>query len=111
MVGAYLVGRILAGGVVLPLVLPLIHAERGIVVDAVLMTQNEASVVFGFSWTYFRVEAPRPRALVEFLASIMPNKRLDELYTAIGYNKHGKTVLYRSLMEHLADPAARFAAP
>jgi isocitrate dehydrogenase kinase/phosphatase len=107
--GAYLVGRILAGGVVLPLVLPLIHAERGIVVDAVLMTQNEASVVFGFSWTYFRVEAARPRALVEFLASIMPNKRLDELYTAIGYNKHGKTVLYRSLMEHLRDPAARFA--
>src|SRR5262245_35977677 len=107
--GAYLVGRILAGGVVLPLVLPLIHAERGIVVDAVLMTQNEASVVFGFSWTYFRVEAPQPRALVEFLASIIANKRLDELYTAIGYNKHGKTVLYRSLMEHLEDPAARFA--
>jgi isocitrate dehydrogenase kinase/phosphatase len=107
--GAYLVGRILAGGVVLPLVLPLIHAERGIVVDAVLMTQNEASVVFGFSWTYFRVEAERPRALVEFLASIMPNKRLDELYTAIGYNKHGKTVLYRSLMQHLRDPAAGFA--
>jgi isocitrate dehydrogenase kinase/phosphatase len=107
--GAYLVGRILAGGVVLPLVLPLIHAERGIVVDAVLMTQNEASVVFGFSWTYFRVDAPQPRALVEFLGSIMPNKRLDELYTAIGYNKHGKTVLYRSLMEHLRDPAARFA--
>src|SRR6476646_7259756 len=107
--GAYLVGRILAGGVVLPLVLPLIHAERGIVVDAVLMTQNEASVVFGFSWTYFRVEAPHPRTLVEFLGSIMPNKRLDELYTAIGFNKHGKTVLYRSLMEHLEDPAARFA--
>ena len=107
--GAYLVGRILAGGVVLPLVLPLIHAERGIVVDAVLMTQNEASVVFGFSWTYFRVEAERPRALVEFLFSIMPNKRLDELYTAIGYNKHGKTVLYRGLMAHLQDPRARFA--
>ncbi|MFL5518790.1 MAG: isocitrate dehydrogenase kinase/phosphatase AceK regulatory subunit, partial [Gemmatimonadales bacterium] len=107
--GAYLIGRILAGGVVLPLVLPLIHAERGIVVDAVLMTQNEASVVFGFSWTYFRVEAPHPRTLVEFLGSIMPNKRLDELYTAIGYNKHGKTVLYRSLMEHLENPAARFA--
>jgi len=35
-------------------VLPLLRAERGIVVDAVLMTQNEASVVFGFSWSYFR---------------------------------------------------------
>ena len=77
---------------------PLLHAERGIVVDAVLMTQNEASVVFGFSWTYFRVDAPRPRALVEFLGSIMPLKRVDELYNAIGYNKHGKTELYRNLM-------------
>ena len=37
---------------------------------------DEASVVFGFSWTYFRVDAPRPRALVDFLASIMPLKRL-----------------------------------
>ena len=39
----------------------------------------------------------------------MPLKRMDELYTAIGYNKHGKTELYRSLMAHLEDPDARFA--
>ena len=44
----------------IPLVLPLLHAERGIVVDAVLMTSDEASVVFGFSWTYFRVDLPSP---------------------------------------------------
>ncbi len=107
--GAYLVGRMRRGALVLPLVLPLIHAERGIVVDAVLMTESEASVVFGFSWTYFRVTAPRPRAMVEFLRSIMPLKRVDELYTAIGFNKHGKTELYRSLMQDLARPEARFA--
>ncbi len=107
--GAYLVGRVRAGGHLLPLVVPLLHAERGIVVDAVLMTQDEVSVVFGFSWLYFRVEAPRPRALVNFLASIMPNKRIDELYTAIGYNKHGKTELYRALMQHLEQPDATFA--
>jgi isocitrate dehydrogenase kinase/phosphatase len=107
--GAYLVGRIRAGGKVIPLVLPLLHAERGIVVDAVLMTSDEASIVFGFSWTYFRVDAPRPRALVQFLASIMPLKQINELYTAIGHNKHGKTELYRGLMRHLEDPAARFA--
>ena len=107
--GAYLVGRVRRDGLVLPLVLPLIHAERGIVVDAVLMTESEASVVFGFSWTYFRVTAPRPRAMVEFLRSIMPLKRVDELYTAIGFNKHGKTELYRSLMQDLARPEARFA--
>jgi isocitrate dehydrogenase kinase/phosphatase len=107
--GAYLVGRIRAGRETVPLVLPLLHAERGIVVDAVLMTSDEASVVFGFSWTYFRVDSPRPRALVEFLGSIMPIKPVNELYTAIGYNKHGKTELYRSLMRHLEEPEARFA--
>jgi isocitrate dehydrogenase kinase/phosphatase len=107
--GAYLVGRIRAGAEIIPLVLPLLHAERGIVVDAVLMTSDEASVVFGFSWTYFRVEAPRPRALVDFLATIMPLKLVHELYTSIGYNKHGKTELYRNLMRHLEDPDAGFA--
>jgi isocitrate dehydrogenase kinase/phosphatase len=107
--GAYLVGRVRRGELVLPLVLPLIHAERGIVVDAVLMTESEASVVFGFSWSYFRVEVPRPRAMIEFLRTIMPLKRVDELYTAIGFNKHGKTELYRSLMAELERPEARFA--
>jgi isocitrate dehydrogenase kinase/phosphatase len=107
--GAYLVGRIRNATGFLPLVLPLIHAERGIVVDAVLMTQNEASVVFGFSWSYFRVEAPQPRAMVNFLSSIMPLKRIDELYTAIGHNKHGKSELYRNLMRELDEPQARFA--
>ncbi|HEV8176446.1 MAG TPA: bifunctional isocitrate dehydrogenase kinase/phosphatase [Gemmatimonadales bacterium] len=107
--GAYLVGRIRTGGEIIPLVLPLLHAERGIVVDAVLTTSDEASVVFGFSWTYFRVNAPRPRALVDFLGTIMPLKLAHELYTSIGYNKHGKTELYRSLMRHLEEPEVRFA--
>jgi isocitrate dehydrogenase kinase/phosphatase len=107
--GAYLVGRVRRGELVLPLVLPLINTERGIVVDAVLMTESEASIVFGFSWSYFRVEVPRPRAMIEFLRTIMPLKRVDELYTAIGFNKHGKTELYRSLMAELERPDARFA--
>ena len=75
--------------------IPLLRAERGIVVDAALLTQDQASVVFGFSWSYFRVEVPRPRDLIEFLRSIMPFKRIDELYNAIGFNKHGKTELFR----------------
>ncbi len=107
--GAYVVGRVRRGGAVFPLVLPLLRAERGIVVDAVLMTQNEASVVFGFSWSYFRVDVPRPRALMEFLSSIMPFKRIDELYNAIGYNKHGKTELFRNLLSYLERADARFA--
>ena len=106
--GAYVVGRVRRGDVTLPLVIPLLRAERGIVADAALLTQNQASVVFGFSWSYFRVAAPRPRDLVEFLQSIMPFKAIDELYNAIGFNKHGKTELFRRLMSHLRDPEARF---
>jgi len=107
--GAYVVGRVRRGGMTLPLVLPLLRAERGVVVDAVLMTPNEASVVFGFSWSYFRVDVPRPRELVDFLSSIMPFKRVDELYNGIGYNKHGKTELFRNIVAYLQDPDARFA--
>ena len=106
---AYLVGRVLGADEVVPLVLPLLHGPDGIMLDAVLLTADEASIVFGFSWSYFFVDAPHPRGVVAFLRSIMPHKRVDELYTSIGHNKHGKTELYRNLMRHLERPEARFA--
>ncbi len=106
--GAYLVGRIHAAGDLVPLVLPLVHGERGVAVDAVLLSHDDASIVFGFSWSYFFVDAAHPRALVNFLSSIMPHKRVDELWTSIGYNKHGKTELWRGLMRHLERPDAWF---
>ncbi len=106
--GAYVIARIRNGDAWTPIVLPLLHEPAGIVVDAVLTTSDEVSIVFGFSWSYFFVETERPSAVVEFLASIMPLKRIDELYNAIGFNKHGKTELYRSLVEHMARPDARF---
>lgn len=109
--GAYLVGRVRHGEQsteAVPLVLALLNTERGIVVDAALLSADEASIVFGFSWTYFRAATSRPRAVVEFLQSIMPHKRLDELYTSIGHNKHGKTELYRGLVRHMAESDACF---
>ncbi|MGH7718583.1 MAG: isocitrate dehydrogenase kinase/phosphatase AceK regulatory subunit, partial [Gemmatimonadaceae bacterium] len=106
--GAYLVGRMRRGRGIVPLVLALLNSDDGVVVDAALTSSDEVSVVFGFSWSYFHVDTPWPRAMVEFLASIMPLKRIDELYIAIGYNKHGKTELYRSILDHLHRPEARF---
>jgi isocitrate dehydrogenase kinase/phosphatase len=105
---AYLVGRIRRDGERVPLVLPLLHHEPGIEVDAVLLTSDDVSGVFGFTRSYFQVEVERPRAVVEFLRSIMPHRRVDELYTAIGYNKHGKRELYCELQGHLKNPASRF---
>jgi isocitrate dehydrogenase kinase/phosphatase len=107
--GAYLVSRIRREkGPPRPFILALENGPRGIRVDAALPTGDDAAIVFGFSWSYFHVDIERPRALVGFLASMMPSKRIDELYTAIGYNRHGKTELYRSLMRHLERPDARF---
>jgi isocitrate dehydrogenase kinase/phosphatase len=46
--------------------------------------------------------------MVEFLGSIMPRKPIAELYTAVGFNKHGKTELYRSLLNHLRKTEEQF---
>jgi isocitrate dehydrogenase kinase/phosphatase len=106
--GGYRVGRIRRGEQIIPLLLPLIQSDHGVVVDAVLLSSDEASAVFGFTRSYFHVEVERPRAVVDFLRTIMPLKRVDELYTTIGYNKHGKRELFRSLCCHLEDDEARF---
>jgi isocitrate dehydrogenase kinase/phosphatase len=109
--GAYLVGRASRAGRSIPVVIAMLNDARGVSVDAVLTTSDDASVVFGFSWSYFRVATPCPRATVAFLAGVMPLKRLDELYTAIGFNKHGKTELYRGLRAHLTRGDTRFEPP
>ena len=106
--GSYLVGRLRLGHSLIPMVMALLHEPEGVMADAVLTTSDEVSVVFGFSWSYFQVTVPRPAPVIDFLGSIMPLKRRDELYNAIGHNKHGKTELYRALVRHLEAPAARF---
>jgi isocitrate dehydrogenase kinase/phosphatase len=107
--GAYVVGRLRKDAQVTPLVFALLNGARGVVVDAVLTSSDDVSIVFGFTRSYFHVETDRPLDIVAFLATIMPSKRLDELYTSIGFNRHGKTAFYRALYEHLhGHPAARF---
>jgi isocitrate dehydrogenase kinase/phosphatase len=105
---AYVVGRITCGPDQAPLVLALTHPPDGIQLDAVLPTSDEASVVFGFTRSYLHADLGAPRSAIDFLHSMMPFKRMDELYTAVGFNRHGKTELYRTLVRHLASPGARF---
>jgi isocitrate dehydrogenase kinase/phosphatase len=96
--GAYVVGRARRGGAVMPLLLALLHGEEGLTVDAVLPTEDEASVVFSFARWYFHVDVASPREVIGFLQSILPRKRIAELYTSLGYNKHAKTEFYRDLV-------------
>lgn len=106
---AYLVGRIYSGSHVLPMVLALLHPADGAILDAVLLNENHVSILFSFARSYFHVDVDRPFDLILFLRSLMPRKRVSELYIAIGQHKHGKTVLYRELLSHMASTGERFA--
>jgi isocitrate dehydrogenase kinase/phosphatase len=106
--GAYIVGRLRIGSEMIPLALALLHFEQGVTIDAVLLTQDELSIIFSFTRSYFLVETEEPRAIVAFLKSLLPLKRIAELYISIGYHKHGKTELYRDLEWHLATSTDRF---
>jgi isocitrate dehydrogenase kinase/phosphatase len=107
--GAYLVGRLVTAQGTLPLVLPIVHDEHGLRVDAALTSPDDVSVVFSFTRSYFHVEVECPRAMVEFLRALMPRKPTDELYTSLGYHKHGKTELVRALLRHMEAHDARFS--
>ncbi len=106
--GAYLVGRISNGPNLFPIVLTLFNTPRGIVVDAVLLSEKEASILFSFTRSYFHVDVKRPTELVSFLKTIIPRKRIAELYISIGYNKHGKSELYCDLLHHLSLSNKKF---
>jgi isocitrate dehydrogenase kinase/phosphatase len=105
---AYLVGRIFMGSDFFPLVLALLNTPRGIVVDAVLSDENDVSILFSFTRSYFHVDVKNPAELVSFLKTIMPRKRIAELYISIGYNKHGKSELYCDLLHHLSRSDKKF---
>ena len=107
--GAYLVGRIRGRGPgVLPIVIALVNEGGRMAADAVLLTEDEASIVFSFTRSAFHVDVAGPRGVIDFLKSIMPGKRVAELYIALGYHKHGKGELYRDLVRHLAASTDSF---
>jgi len=106
--GAYLVGRLFSGAQTVPVTLALEHGARGAYVDAALFDEDDISIVFSFARSYFHVRTDRPYDLVHFLKSLMPRKRLAELYISVGYHRHGKTEMYRDLQRHLSATDDRF---
>jgi isocitrate dehydrogenase kinase/phosphatase len=98
---AYLIGRIRTGVETLPLVIALRNNNGKVVVDAVLATEREISILFSFTHSYFHVAVDQPIELINFLKTILPQKRVSELYTSLGFFKHGKAELYRELSRTL----------
>jgi isocitrate dehydrogenase kinase/phosphatase len=107
--GAYIVGRIVAGDDSMPFVLPLKHTGAGeVYVDTVLFGSDKVSVVFSFTRSYFLVDASIPSQYVLFLQQLMPAKPISEIYSAMGYNKHGKTYYHRCAFRHMQSTTDKF---
>lgn len=106
--GAYMVGHLHLAGRSVPLCIALLNPEGRIVADAALFAENEISVVFSFARSYLFAETDRPREMVDWLHTIMPRKPVSDLWNSIGFHRHGKTELYRSLLEHLDGTDERF---
>jgi isocitrate dehydrogenase kinase/phosphatase len=100
--GAYIVGRARIGHDWEPIAFCLLHPDdRGITLDALLIGEGDLAVLFSYTRAYFRVESPNPFALVRWLRDVMQQKRLADLYNAIGHNRHAKTEFYRDFVRHL----------
>ncbi|WP_395344801.1 bifunctional isocitrate dehydrogenase kinase/phosphatase [Ningiella sp. W23] len=99
---AYLVGRICMPDETLPFVIALQMTDHGMLrTDALLTERAHMSVIFGFARSYFMAQTQHPAELVAFLQELLPHKKHFELYTSLGFYKHGKTVFYRNFLQHL----------
>ncbi|MDG1276759.1 MAG: bifunctional isocitrate dehydrogenase kinase/phosphatase [Algoriphagus sp.] len=105
---AYLVGRTFLGHKWMPFIIPMMNGPKGIFVDTLIFDPHIMSNIFSFTRSYFMVEAKKPSQIVAFLSSVIPHKKTHELYNALGFNKHGKTLLYRDFLIHLDQSSDNF---
>ena len=108
---AYLVGRSIKGNVVVPFVIPIRRGPRGdLYVDTILLDTKAVGRLFSLARDYFMVDMEVPSAYVSFLETIVPMRARSELYTLVGLQKQGKTLLFRDLGWHLKHSSDRFVA-
>lgn len=105
---AYLVGRTYLGHKWMPFIIPMMNGPKGIFVDTLIFDPHMMSNIFSFTRSYFMVEAKKPSQIIAFLRSVIPHKKTHELYNALGFNKHGKTLLYRDFLIHLDQSSDSF---
>jgi len=105
---AYLIGRTFVGKKWMPFIIPFMNGPKGIYVDTLIFDPNLMSHLFSFTRSYFMVEVEVPSQIIGFLSSVIPHKEVHELYNAIGFNKHGKTLFYRNFLHHLEKSSDQF---
>ncbi len=108
----YIVGRLVAAGKQMPIVLPMLHNEYPespkVFIDAALFGSDRVSLLFSFTRTYFMVDASIPSQYVLFLQQLMPKKAISEIYSSIGHHRHGKTYYYRCAYRQIRAATDQF---
>jgi isocitrate dehydrogenase kinase/phosphatase len=105
---AYLIGRIVTHDSITPIVIAFKNTDKGIVIDAVLTSEVEVSIVFSYTRSYYFADPNSVVGAVHFIHSILPKKPLDELYTVLGRLRQGKTERHRIFTEHLKSTSDQF---
>jgi isocitrate dehydrogenase kinase/phosphatase len=99
---AYIVGKCINSHRQIPFAIPILHTGNGsIFADAIIIGNQGLSRLFEFSYVYFMVDHPVPSSIVKFLRGLMPSRKKEDLYSAIGLHKQGKTDFYRDFLHHL----------
>lgn len=99
--GAYLIGRlVLADGTTRPLAVAFVHRAGRAAADGVIIDERGIRILFSYTHSYFLAATENIGGLIGFLQTLMPQRRRAELFISLGYNRHGKTELYRDLTEH-----------
>jgi len=105
---AYLIGRVVTHKDVSPIVIAFKNTDRGIIIDAVLTSEVEVSIVFSYTRSYYFADPNSVVGAVHFIHSILPKKPIDELYTVLGRLRQGKTERHRIFTEHLKSTSDQF---
>jgi len=105
---AYLIGRIVTHDSISPIVIAFKNTDKGIVIDAVLTSEVEVSIVFSYTRSYYFADPNSVVGAVHFIHSILPKKPIDELYTVLGRLRQGKTERHRIFTEHLKSTSDQF---
>jgi len=105
---AYLVGRVFGEREYAPLVIALVHEEKGLRADAAMVDRDDVAILFGFTRSYFQADLETVGDAVVFLRTLLPRKPVNELYTVLGRAKQGKTERYRHFIHHFESRDEEF---
>jgi len=107
--GAYIIGRLVNGGLITPFAVPILRNARGqLILDTLLMEEDQIATLFSFARAYFLVDMETPAATVTFLRTLLPTKPRAEWYNMLGLQKQGKTLFFRDFLLHLRHSTDKF---